>query len=550
MLTVNSVSKYHGDRLILDNISFTINSGDRLGLVGPNGAGKSTLLSIVAGIDAPDAGSVSANPGVRIGFLRQGFADRADLTLGELVAATSERTGAVVTSLARLDAATAALAADPVPGMDPLADYDKAVASFEAVGGYQAADEVTSILGRLGLDDIPFSTPLTHLSGGQKTRAGLAALLADQPDLLLLDEPTNHLDLDALAWLEQFLVNYRGAVVIVSHDRAFLDQTVTTILELDIGTRQITRYAGGYSDYLAARVAAEAAQSDAYERQQRTIARITQDIRAVASHAQQTEKETQHDYIRGRAKKVARTAKVRERKLERLLESEDHIDKPERRWGLALEFTAPSESGRDVLTLDQVNVELEGRPILSGVNLRVRHGERIAITGPNGAGKTTLLRTISGDLVPASGHARLGAGVVIGQHNQEQETVRLNQTVLEQVRAAAPISESDARTFLHRFLFSGDMVFQRGGELSYGERSRLALALLVLRGANLLLLDEPLNHLDLDSRTKFEQALSNFGGTILVILHDRYAIERLATRLIEVRDGSVREIFLPLRDSA
>ena len=550
MLTVNSVSKHHGDRLILDHISFTINSGDRLGLVGPNGAGKSTLLSIVAGVDAPDAGSVSTNPGVRIGFLRQGFADRADLTLGELIAATSERTGEVVTALARLDAATAALAVDPAPGTDPLADYDEALASFEALGGYQAADEVTSILGRLGLDDIPFSTPLTQLSGGQKTRAGLAALLADQPDLLLLDEPTNHLDLDALAWLEQFLVDYRGAVVIVSHDRAFLDQTVTAILELDIGTRQITRYAGGYSDYLAARAAAEAAQADAYERQQRTIARITQDIRAVASHAQQTEKETQHDYIRGRAKKVARTAKVRERKLERLLESEDHIDKPERRWGLALEFMPPSESGRDVLSLDQVTVNLGGRPILTDVNLLVRHGERIAITGPNGAGKTTLLRTISGDLVPTHGHVRLGAGVVIGQHNQEQETVKLDQTVLEQVRAAAPIPESDARTFLHRFLFSGDMVFQRGGELSYGERSRLALALLVLRGANLLLLDEPLNHLDLDSRIKFEQALSTFGGTILVILHDRYAIERLATRVIEVRNGSVRETLMPLRDSA
>jgi ATP-binding cassette subfamily F protein 3 len=550
MLTVNSLSKHHGDRLILDRISFTINSGERLGLVGPNGAGKSTLLAILAGTDAPDAGSISAHPGVRIGFLRQGFADRSDLTLGELIAVTSERTGSVVTALERLDAATVALGQDPATDTDPLADYDRAMASFEALGGYQATDELMSILGRLGLEGVPFSTPLTHLSGGQKTRAGLAALLADQPDVLLLDEPTNHLDLDALTWLEQFLVRYRGAVVIVSHDRTFLDRTVTAILELDIGTRQITRYQGGYSDYLAARAAAEAAQADAFARQQRTIARINQDIKAVAAHGQQTEKETQHDYIRARAKKVARTAKVRERKLERMLESEDHIEKPERRWGLALEFAPPAESGRDVLSLDQVDIELGGRPILTDVDLRVRHGERIAITGPNGAGKTTLLRTITGDLIPSRGQVRIGASVVLGQHNQEQETVKLDQTVLEQVRAAAPISESDARTFLHKYLFSGDMVFQRGAELSYGERSRLALALLVLRGANVLLLDEPLNHLDLDSRTKFEEALANFAGTLLVILHDRYAIERLATRVLEVRDGEVRETPIPIRVSA
>ncbi len=550
MLTVNSLSKHHGDRLILDRISFTINSGERLGLVGPNGAGKSTLLAILAGTDAPDAGSISAHPGVRIGFLRQGFADRTDLTLGELIAVTSERTGSVVTALERLDAATVALGQDPATDTDPLADYDRAMASFEALGGYQATDELMSILGRLGLEGVSFSTPLTHLSGGQKTRAGLAALLADQPDVLLLDEPTNHLDLDALTWLEQFLIRYRGAVVIVSHDRTFLDQTVTAILELDIGTRQITRYQGGYSDYLAARAAAEAAQADAFARQQRTIARINQDIKAVAAHGQQTEKETQHDYIRARAKKVARTAKVRERKLERMLESEDHIEKPERRWGLALEFAPPAESGRDVLSLDQVDIELGGRPILTDVDLRVRHGERIAITGPNGAGKTTLLRTITGDLIPSRGQVRIGASVVLGQHNQEQETVKLDQTVLEQVRAAAPISESDARTFLHKYLFSGDMVFQRGAELSYGERSRLALALLVLRGANVLLLDEPLNHLDLDSRTKFEKALANFAGTLLVILHDRYAIERLATRVLEVRDGEVREAPIPIRVSA
>ncbi len=544
MLTVNDVSKHHADRLILDRISFTLNAGERVGLVGPNGAGKSTLLAIVAGETDADTGTVNLAPGVRIGYLRQGFADRSELTLGELIAATSERSGAVVAAHHQLEAATHHLGAASVAESSLIAGYDQALTYFESLGGYQVFDEISSILGRLGLHDIPFTTPLGQLSGGEKTRAGLAALLAERPELLLLDEPTNHLDLDALRWLEQFLHDYRGAALIVSHDRAFLDQVVSSIFELDDVTHTLTRYPGGYSDYLAAKAAAAAATADAYARQQRTIARITEDIRAVASHARQTEQATQHDYIRGRAKKVARTAKVRERRLERLLESDEHLDKPATRWGLALQFAPVSETGRDVAVLGQVDVELGGRSILTNVNLHIRYGERVAITGPNGAGKTTLLRTIGGTIIPNRGSARLGAGVIVGEHNQEQETVRLDQTVLEQTRAVAPVSETEARTFLHRYLFGGETVFQLGAELSYGERARLALALLVLRGSNLLLLDEPLNHLDLRSREQFEEALAGFTGTVVMVLHDRFAIDRLASRVLEVRAGQVNEADL------
>lgn len=544
MLTVNDLSKHHADRLILDRISFTLNFGERIGLVGPNGAGKSTLLAIVAGETEADSGTVSLAPGAQIGYLRQGFADRAELTVSELIAATSARSGAIVAAQLELDAAVRRLGETTTDEAVHVADYDQSLTRFESLGGYQAFDEINSILGRLGLQDVPFVTPLGQLSGGEKTRAGLAALLAEQPELLLLDEPTNHLDLDALRWLEQFLQDYRGAALIVSHDREFLDQVVSSIFELDDVTHTLIRFAGGYSDYLAAKAASDAAVADAYARQQRTITRITADIRAVASHARQTEQATQHDYIRGRAKKVARTAKVRERRLERLLESEEYIDKPAQRWGLALQFAPAAETGRDVAVLDQVDVELGGRSILHNVDLHLRHGERIAITGPNGAGKTTLLRTIGGTIVPSRGRARLGAGVIVGEHNQEQETVRLDQTVLEQTRSAVPISETEARTFLHRYLFGGETVFQLGAELSYGERARLALALLVLRGSNLLLLDEPLNHLDLRSREQFEEALAGFTGTVVTVLHDRFAIARLASRVLEVRAGQVSEADL------
>ena len=541
MLTVSSLSKRHGDRSILDKVSFTINPDDRVGLVGANGAGKSTLLAILASEIEADGGGVALAPGRRVGHLRQGFADQPETTLGGLVGLVSPRLRRLLDTRDGLDEATSAMAD---PASDPertLAAYDTALAAFEDHGGYAAVDELATIFAALGLDHVPFGTPLATLSGGQKTRTGLAALLADGPDLLLLDEPTNHLDIDALSWLERFLASYRGAVLAVSHDRVFLDRTVTTILELDEATHHLTSYPGTYSAYVAARGDAAAAHLAAYKRQQREIAEIERDVRAVAAHAQTTERSTQHDFLRARAKKVARSAKVRERKLERLIASEARIDKPERRWGLALEFGERIESSRDVVVVEGAEVDLGGRPILRDVHFHVRFGERIAVTGPNGGGKSTLLRLLARDLPPSRGHVLLGPGVTMGRYAQEQETVDPDQTVLDQARGVAALSETEARSFLHRYLFSGDIVFRRAGNLSYGERARLALALLVLGGVNFLLLDEPLNHLDLPSRERFEEALTRFGGTTVMVLHDRYAIDRLATRVLELRDGRLCE---------
>jgi len=542
MLTISNLSKRLGDRLILDTITFTINQGDHLGLVGPNGAGKTTLLSVITGEREPDAGSVSLAPGARVGYLRQGFADRAGSTLDDLLGHVSQNMQALLRARSLLDDATTALAEPAADHEQSLQLYDVAMATFDAHGGYRAVDDLETLLARLGLSDLPYETPLTHLSGGQKTRAGLAAILADHPDFLLLDEPTNHLDLDALLWLEGLLASYRGGLLIVSHDRAFLDRTVNRVVELDPNSHHLTSYTGNYSDYLDQKRAAAAAHAAAYERQQREIARIEGDVRAVASHAQATERATQDDFLRARSKKVARTAKVRERKLERLLESDEQIEKPERRWGLAPDFGERGQSSRNVAVIEQASVDLGQRCILNSVDLHLRFGERIALVGPNGSGKSTLLRLINGEIVPSQGTVRLGPGVVVGQFGQEQETIDPDRTVLDHARAVAPYSETEIRSFLHRYLFGGEAVFQPGGTLSYGERARLALALVVLQGANFLLLDEPLNHLDLPSREAFEDALSQFTGTIVMVLHDRYAIERLATRIVELRDGHLRPV--------
>ncbi len=540
MLTVSNLSKRLGDRLILENITFTINHGDHLGLVGANGAGKSTLLGLLNGEMPPDSGSIAVAPGARIGYLRQGFADRAGLTLDDLLGYVSQKMRVLLDARAHLDQAMAALADCASDHDETLTAYDAALASLEDIGGFGAIDALEALLARLGVAGVPVDTPLSQLSGGQKTRAGLAAILADQPDLLLLDEPSNHLDLDALVWLEAFLAAYRGGMLIVSHDRAFLDRTVNQIVELDPTTHQLTSFAGNYTDYLHQRQAATATHAASYERQQREVARIERDVRAIATHARATERTTQHDFLRARAKKVARTAKVRERKLERLLASEERIEKPERQWGLALDFGDRGESSRDVAVIERASVDLGQNRILEAIDLQIRFGERIAVVGPNGSGKSTLLRLLSGEIEPAAGTVRLGPNVVVGQFAQEQETIDLERTVLDQARAVAAQSETEIRSFLHRYLFGGDTVFQPGAALSYGERARLGLALLVLHGANFLLLDEPLNHLDLRSREAFEEALTQFTGTTVVVLHDRYAIERLATRVIEVRNRQIK----------
>ncbi|MDQ2683229.1 MAG: ATP-binding cassette domain-containing protein [Chloroflexota bacterium] len=534
MLTVSNVSRSLGGQRVISSVSFVLNPGERLGLIGPNGAGKSTLLRILGGFDSPDSGAVAVSPGERIGMLRQGFADLADGTLADLL---DSATGGLAGIAAEVDRVLGAS-----DGSDEwLIEYDAAQSRFDALGGYEAVADLEVSLAAFGLGDRAWTTPLNELSGGEKTRAGLAALIVSRPDYLLLDEPTNHLDAEGQRFLAEMLNGYAGGVIVVSHDRRFLDAIATGILALDEEREGVRQFAGTYTDYRQTLEYEAAEYASAYRRQQEEIARIRGDIRAVASHALATETATQNDYLRGRSKKVARTAKVRERKLERLLESGERLDRPERHWTMAANFGEVAETGRDVAILAGVSVIADERTLLRDVDLLVRSGDRIAVTGPNGAGKTTLLKIVAGELEPSGGTMRLGANVRVGWFAQEQETLRGDLTPVQLVRLRSEMSESEARTYLHRFLFTARNVVNPIASLSYGERSRLALAVLVLDGCNLLLLDEPLNHLDIESREQFEIALAEYRGTLLIVLHDEYAIERIANRLLRLRDGEVTE---------
>jgi ATP-binding cassette subfamily F protein 3 len=539
MLSVHNLRKRHGAASILDGVSFVVNDGEHLGLIGPNGAGKTTLLRCITGDDQPDAGSVALSPGQRLGYLPQTFAALHDATIGAAIAAVC---GNLEAAEADLQRAAEALSSG---GDDAAAAYDAALARFEALGGYGRLERAEAVLRGLGLGDVERERPVASLSGGQKTRLGLALLLLGEPDLLLLDEPTNHLDIEALEWLEGFLAGFSGAVLIVSHDREFLDRTVSRVLFLDGNTGTVRSYPGGYSDFAEARAREREAQRAAWQDQQDYIRQVEADIRRVKGMAQSIQggPKRGRDFYGRVSAKVARLARARERKLERYLESEERVEKPRRGWGLKLDFGPPPGGARSVLEVADLCFAYPGAPpLLRDVSFDVRYGDRVALVGPNGAGKTTLLRLIEGRLQPCAGALKLGAGVRPGVLSQEGETLDPTRTVLATALHERPMSETEARTFLHFFLFAGDSVHRRVGDCSMGERTRLQLARLVLRGCNLLLLDEPLNHLDIEGREHFEEALAAFEGTVIAVAHDRAFLRSFAERLVEVRDGHVRVI--------
>jgi ATP-binding cassette subfamily F protein 3 len=540
MLQVSGINKRYGDHAVLENVSFVVNAGDRLGLVGPNGCGKTTLLRIIAGEEEPDSGSVRLRPAdARFGHLGQGLACEPGDTVGAFLAVRPAELEAAEEKLAELAGLLATSGGSEQPRM--AAAFDQALAEVvRLVASQTAAHDAQAVLAGLGLAGLSLDTPVPILSGGQKTRLGLARLLLDDPQILLLDEPTNHLDIEALQWLEGWLGRYRGAALIVSHDRTFLDRTVSTILELDPLTRAVTAYPGSYGDYVEAKRRERDRQWTAYKDQQGRIARTQEEIRRLSGYASSIERGTTHFHIRKIAKGIARRAVVQRRRLQRELE-EERVDKPGLTWHMKLHFEDTPESGQDVIVLDDLAVGYDGVSLLAGVSQVLRAGERVALVGPNGAGKTTLLRAIAGQLQPLAGRVRLGANVRLGYYSQEQENLDPASTPFETVTGVASMSETEARSFLHYFLFAGDDVFVRVCNLSHGERARLVLARLVAEGCNCLLLDEPINHLDIPSRAGFERAMAGFEGTVLAAVHDRYFIRQFAKRVWLVREGTVTE---------
>jgi ATP-binding cassette subfamily F protein 3 len=538
MLQVRDITKRFGDVLVLSRISFNLNRGERAGLIGPNGCGKTTLLRILTGQIPPDSGSVQVAPAsVRVGYLPQALEFPADSTVGDVLQAAQGEREAAERRLARLAEAVASAQGDALAAA--LDEYDRALAAFEAQGGDRLRADADAVLAGLGMSDVDQERPVTALSGGQKTRLGLARLLLSEPDLLLLDEPTNHLDITALAWLEAYVAGYRGAVLLVSHDRAFLDRTATTILALDDVTHTLKEYPGNYSDYALAMDRDLENQWATYREQQARVQRLEASIHKLDGTARRIEKETIAFHYRRIAKDLARHATVQKRRLERMLESEEMVEKPGQTWKMKLDLADAPRSGQDVLVVSDLRMGFGQRVLFEDVNLHLRYGERAALVGANGTGKTTLLRCIAGQLTPWNGEVRLGHGVQLGYMAQEQESLDAAATPLEAVRAAAPLDETEARSFLHYFLFAGDEVFVPVGRLSFGERSRLSLALLAAEGCNFLILDEPINHLDIPARESFERAMARFEGTVLAVVHDRYFIDRFAGLIWELNEGHV-----------
>lgn len=546
MLQLSNISKHYGDVQLLKNVSFILNPGDRMGLIGPNGCGKTTLLRMITGEETPDTGSANTSPpDVRLGHLEQGLVYGAEDTLADILQEAKTELEQVEAQIA--DLAAAMVTTEGAEQARIMDTYDQALTHLEVLVHQQIPEhEIEAILKGLALDHLPLDTPLSHLSGGQKTRLGLARLLLQDPQILLLDEPTNHLDIGALEWLEGWLQSYQGAALIVSHDRMFLDRTVNVILELDPRTQQVTSYPGTYSDYIETKQRESEKQLTAYKDQQEYFARLEQGVRRLAGYASSIEHGTIDFSVRKIAKGIARRATVQQRRLERELETEA-LEKPKLSWQMKLEFVDTPPSGQEVIILNNLSVGYNGVPLASNINEILSQGERVALIGPNGAGKTTLLRVITGQLDPLDGEARLGANVQLGYYAQEQENLAPNSTPFETIRSIANMSDTDVRSFLHYFLFSGDDVFIPIRSLSYGERARLVLARLVASGCNCLLLDEPINHLDIPSRAQFEQAMTAYEGTVLAVVHDRYFIQNFATRVWAVDGGTLRS-YVDLED--
>ena len=548
MLSVSNLSlRFPGaEAPLFAHVSFTVNAGERVGLIGPNGCGKTTLLRIIAGeIDASSGSVQRIPPHLRVGYLAQGLPAPDETPLRDVLFPRAADLRVAEDEVERL-AGVLASAGDDLKTLTPA--YDAALARLEHLSRDDDPGTVERVLAGLDLAALPLDAPVGTLSGGQKTRLGLAALLLNDPQLLLLDEPTNHLDVTALTWLEGWLRDFPGGALIVSHDRTFLDETVTRLVALNDQTGTARVFEGSYSAYAAAVRSELDRQWAQWRDQQVEIARLQADMRQTMACAVRKENATNNDRQRRYAKKVAHKAKAKETRLRRYLESAERVEKPRSRWGLKLDFGDLPPTGQDVVFLDKLTAGYDPRaPLLRDLTLTVRAGERVAVLGPNGHGKSTLLKTIVGMLPPLAGRVRLGASVRVGYLAQQQEILDPGSNALAVIQAEAPLGHTKARSFLHYFLFSGDDVFMPIADLSFGERARLMLAVLVARGANLLVLDEPINHLDVPSREKFEEALGAFQGSVLTVVHDRYFVDRFATTVWTIADGALREeVRVPL----
>lgn len=512
VLKISGLSKSFGIKTVFENVSFEVRSGERIGLVGANGAGKTTLLKCIMGAEEADKGSVKASDGAIIGYLRQDFNYTSHTIREEMEDAWKD----VLYYKDRME--TLARELESSKSDEKLVEaYGRAEARFEFLGGYDYESTTRKILTGLGFSDDDWDRDIHSFSGGQKVRINLAAAFVRHPDFLLLDEPTNHLDMGMLEWLEEYLRSYKGGILMISHDRYFLDGAATGIIDLE--NHHIRSFRGGYTRYMETKENQDRAYEKAYEKQQEHI------------------KETEEYIRRYKAGIKAKQARGRQSQLNRLV----RLEKPVHQASLRFHFDPPQECADKVLDVLRVEGSYGSHILFKDLTIHIKKGETVGLIGPNGAGKTTILKMITGEKKPDTGFIQLGNNVKMGYYSQEQERLHPKLTVLDEVRDTFNFGEKEARNILGMFLFRGDDVFKTVGMLSGGEKARLSLLCLFLEKPNFLILDEPTNHLDIPTREIMEDAIEAFCGTCLVVSHDRYFLDKVADRILELDHGKLTE---------
>ncbi len=521
LLSLQGVKKSFGANVVLRDVSFTLQDGERMGLVGVNGCGKSTLMKIIAGLESCDDGVITMQKGLKLGYLaQQGTVDENRTVLEELESVFAPVV-AMEQQLRELEQEMARVGHDEQLLRRLGSQYDQLTREFERKNGYGWRSTVQGVLAGLGFRKEQQGQRAALLSGGERTRLCLGRMLLTEPDLLLLDEPTNHLDLKSIAWLEDYLHGYKGAVLLISHDRYFMDHVCDHMAELLLGT--VECYAGNYTQYMAQRTERFEIRMKAYELQQKEIARQE----AIIARYRQFNRE-----------KSIKAAESKEKRLEKI----ERLEKPQDESAIHFHFDVRRRTGDDVLMVDELRKSYGERVLFDHVKLHLRAGDRVTLIGDNGVGKSTLFKCLIQEEKPDCGLVRLGAGVDIGYYDQHQAHLHEQKTVLDEVwDDFRRLDQTEVRGALGKFLFTGDEVLMPVSTLSGGEKGRVALTKLMLRKDNLLLLDEPTNHLDMDSREVLEDALADFPGTILAISHDRYFINRFATKVLVLEAGGIKE---------